>query len=123
MSQYPTVSSPVATIEVVNEEQPPPYSDFKSVQSEYLHGTAQIVVDLNKIDNYQCWSIFNILFCCWFLGCFACYFSCETDKSKEQGDIQQALNASRNARTMNIIATILGIILNALIILYRIGLY
>jgi len=79
--------------------------------------------ELNSIENYQVWSILNILCCCWILGCVACYFSLETNNHKVRGDVQGALNASRNARTINIISTVLGIILNINLILYYSGVY
>jgi hypothetical protein len=66
--------------------------------------------ELNNINNYTGWSVFNILCCSCILGCVACYFSSETDSLILKGDIQGALNASRTARIINRIATILGTI-------------
>jgi hypothetical protein len=74
--------------------------------------------ELNNIQNYQGWSILNILCCCWCLGCVACYYSCKTDSFISKGNIQSALSASRNARTINIIATVLGIIIILINIIY-----
>jgi len=76
---------------------------------------------LTEIDTYKVWSILNILCCCLCLGFVACYYSSETEEAKQRGDIQRALNASKNAQIFNIIATIVGIILITIIILFRSG--
>ena len=74
--------------------------------------------ELNHIEDHMCWSVFNILCCCWILGCVACYFSCKTGGLMSKGNIQGALYASRNARTMNCVATILGIICYLIYVIY-----
>jgi hypothetical protein len=100
MSDYPTTYPPSSN----------PY-DGKPVQSQPPWGqpanmgapgnafvvSAGFNQELNTIENYQVWSILNIIFCCWILGCVACYFSCETDNHKTRGDLEGALNASRTA--------------------------
>ena len=73
--------------------------------------------ELNQIEEYTAWSVINILFCCCCLGLVACYYSVEAGNAKKMGDIQSALNASRTARTINIIATILGPILSVICVL------
>ncbi len=78
---------------------------------------------LNDINNYQCWSILNILCCCICLGAVACYYSSKTDSALLRGDIQGALNASRNARTFNIIATVIGVIIITLNIINQVMKY
>lgn len=66
---------------------------------------------INNVESYQCWSIFNTLSCCLCLGCMACVYSIETRKLKKQGNFRGALKASKQARNLNIIDTISGIIL------------
>ncbi|CAF0934792.1 unnamed protein product [Adineta steineri] len=75
----------------------------------------------DKIESYMCWSIFSILFCGVGLGCIACCFSFKVGHLFEQGDIQGALRASKDARTMNILATLFGIIILIMCILYLTG--
>jgi hypothetical protein len=77
--------------------------------------------ELAAIYSYKAWSILNILCCCLCLGFVACYYSNETEEAKLRGDIVRALNASRNARTFNIITTIVGIIMITFYILYYTG--
>jgi hypothetical protein len=138
------------TAEHVAQQQPPPYgfinpsastdpsnTDVKPTQYQppwgqptnmvspgnAYPGSVVINPELNSIEDYQVWSILNIICCCWFIGCFACYFSLETNNNKQRGDIQGALNASRTARTINIISTVLGIIIQFNLILLYIGAY
>jgi hypothetical protein len=85
--------------------------------------TTMVHLELDQVDSYQVWSILNILFCCLCLGAIACFYSCETNDAKLRGDIQGALNASRNARTINIICTVLGLILNVILVIYYIGIF
>jgi hypothetical protein len=129
MAEYPMDSPPVsdklldeAKVEDVIQEQPPPYqpvnsntinliptqSESSQRQSENRACLTRTNVNLDYIDNYMGWSIFNIL-CCWcVISCVACYFSCQTDELKQQGDRQGALNVSRYALNFNRIATIYG---------------
>ncbi len=123
-------------------ELPPSYTSIinnsnnihpKSDQYQFQFGTTRNVIhtqnmsnvstsfnqELNNIENYKVWSIINIIFCCLCLGCVACFYSVETDDAKLRGDIQGALNASRNARTINIVATILGIIILIIYVLIQ----
>jgi len=75
-----------------------------------------------QIKSYKSWSIFNILCCCLWLGCYAYYYSIVTNDLKERGDIRGALNASNKARKFNIISTVIGIIfifITILIIIVR----
>ena len=131
MTEYPMDSPPVvnklpdeAKVEVVIQQEPPPYETLNlnninliptqhepsQKQSENRACLTTTNVNLDNIDNYKCWSIFNIL-CCWcVIGCVACYFTGQTDKFIKRGDRQAALNASRYARNFNRIATIFGII-------------
>lgn len=63
-----------------------------------------------SVREYRAWSIFNMFFCCFFLGVAACAKSRETKEKKRLGDVQGALYASGLAKTFNICATILGTI-------------
>jgi hypothetical protein len=99
-----------------------PTGTFGNTQNMY--GVPTIVnvnPDLNNVENYIVWSVLNILCCCLCLGFVGCYYSLETNNAKVRGDIQGALTASRNARTINIITTCLGLIINTIYILYSIG--
>ncbi|UJR24144.1 hypothetical protein I4U23_027110 [Adineta vaga] len=74
--------------------------------------------DVNQVESYLAWSVINILCCCLCLGFVACYFSSEVDAAKKRGDLQGALNASRSARNMNIITTVVGVIVLTIYGLY-----
>jgi hypothetical protein len=69
-----------------------------------------IIQSRDQIKSYTYWSILNIFCCCLCLGCLACYYSNQTKDLKRMDDIQGAFNASKKARIINIIATIIGII-------------
>jgi hypothetical protein len=75
---------------------------------------------IDNIKTYKTWSILNILFCCWFVGCIACWYSTETEKLKKHRDIRSALEASKQARNFNIIGTTLGLIIILLYVIYSI---
>ena len=79
--------------------------------------------NINEIENHMVWSVLNILFCCFCLGFVACYYSTETKNYKIQGNFQAALAASRSARTINIIATVLGVIITINYVIYHSGMY
>ncbi|CAF0987689.1 unnamed protein product [Adineta steineri] len=86
----------------------------------------QLVSTINnpdEIESYMCWSILSILFCGVGLGCIACCFSWKAGRLLEQGDTQGALRASKDARTMNILATLFGIIIIIIGILYLAGVF
>jgi len=93
-----------------------------SLQNMY-RGQMMVNPEINNIENYMAWSILNILFCCLCLGFVGCYYSSETNDSKVRGDIQGALNASRNARTINIITTCLGLFINTIYVLKITGIF
>ena len=128
MSEYPPVYSPpnygFANPSSSSSEEMNKGSAFPNqFQPQKVHSTIPppippvIVQDLNSVPNYMAWSILNILCCFWILGCVACFFSIQTDDSKKNGDIQGALNNSRTARIINIVSTILGLILNIIVII------
>ena len=74
---------------------------------------------IDEIQSYQCWSIFNTLCCCLCFGILASIYSKQTEQWKRQGDFEEASKNSRNARNLNIIATITGMILIPLSIYYE----
>ena len=117
------------------EETPPPsYTDLNpltfnhQIQGQWIPNNpshthvAFRVIDpqMDSIENYKIWSITNTLCCCLCLGLFACHYSYETDALKLRGDIQGALKASKNARILNITATLIGTVIIFLYILTHI---
>lgn len=82
-----------------------------NTENRNMHSVSARSLELIEIEDYYCWSIFNMLCCGICFGCVACYYSSKTNKMKLRGDIQNALDASRTARTINIITTVLGIII------------
>ncbi|CAF3942509.1 unnamed protein product, partial [Rotaria sp. Silwood1] len=76
---------------------------------------------IGEIKTYRIWSALNIVCGCLILGLVAGYYSSETEELRNKGDIQGALNASRKARTINIIATIGGITAIIIYVLYKTG--
>jgi hypothetical protein len=97
-----------------------PMGNFRNPSNMYASPLA-MNPSLTQIDSYKVWSILNIFFCCLCLGFVACYYSSGTEEAIQRGDIQRALNASKNARTFNIITTIVGIILITFYILMFTG--
>jgi Interferon-induced transmembrane protein len=84
----------------------------------YMLNTAQGThLPMPEVDSYEAWSIFNILCCCWIIGCIACHYSTETETLRARGDIVGAAAASKNARTMNIIATVGGLLVIIIVII------
>ncbi|CAF0934775.1 unnamed protein product [Adineta steineri] len=75
--------------------------------------------NLDEIETYMCWSIFNTLCCCICLGYIACCFSGTVEDLLEEGNIQGALRASKVARKMNILATFVGIFIIIVYIFYQ----
>ncbi|CAF0849825.1 unnamed protein product [Adineta steineri] len=64
----------------------------------------------NEISSYKTWSIINICCCNICLGGVALHYSNKTKDLKRNGRVQDALKASEKARTINIVATIIGIL-------------
>jgi hypothetical protein len=75
----------------------------------------------DQIETYQGWSILNTLCCCLCLGLAALHFSYNAKSLKQQGDIQGASNASKNALRINIVATIIGIFLIIITIMHHLN--
>lgn len=109
------------TTQTIVHKEPPSYGFLYSLslQNEaHSRGIPIMSIDpssrsnfqMNEIRSYTIWSILNMLFCCFILGLVACHYSNETKELQLKNDIQGAMNASRNARTLNTIATIVGTI-------------
>jgi hypothetical protein len=128
------------TVENIVQNEPPPYESLLNntnasgkilspPQWESINNneSTQSIIDarvtpilpINQIESYRVWSIVNILLCCSCLGCIACSFSMDTENFKKNGDIQGALNASKDARRMNIIATIVGTLIIITYVVYQ----
>jgi hypothetical protein len=90
--------------------QPQPVGNVPNIRTTYNPQIQQISV-------YKGWSTINIIlgFCCgiipMILGIIACYCSMETDTYKLREDYPGALGASKYARLLNIIATVLIILI------------
>ena len=86
----------------------------------YLNpGTTTISSPIPEVESYKTWSIFNVFCCFLILGLVACAFSDMTKQATLRGDIQGALSASKKARVINIIATLVGMISIIVIMLYQ----
>jgi hypothetical protein len=87
-----------------------PMGNISNIPTTYNPG-------IQQISNYKVWSIINIIlgFCCglvpMILAIIACYCSLETDTFKLRNDIPGALGASKYARILNIIATVLIVLI------------
>nr|XP_054598659.1 interferon-induced transmembrane protein 3-like [Nothobranchius furzeri] len=66
--------------------------------------------------DYLAWSIFNTLCCCLPLGIAAIIFSSKAKGANESGNSVAAQEASKTARTLNIIACVCGVIFLIIII-------
>jgi hypothetical protein len=77
MSDYPATYPPPSN---PFDEKPVPYQQASGQPTNVVGpgniypGLVELNPELNNIENYQIWSIFNILCCCWILGCVACFF-------------------------------------------------
>ncbi|XP_040278303.1 dispanin subfamily A member 2b-like [Bufo bufo] len=61
--------------------------------------------------DYLIWSIVNLICCCLPLGLAALIFSIKTRDATQQNDSFLAAKHSRTARSLNIAATVIGIII------------
>ncbi|XP_029923059.1 dispanin subfamily A member 2b-like [Myripristis murdjan] len=66
--------------------------------------------------SYLGWSIFNTLCCCLPLGIAAIVCSCRAQNANTMGETATAEEASRTAKTLNIIGLVCGIILIIIVI-------
>ncbi|KAG9465987.1 hypothetical protein GDO78_017386 [Eleutherodactylus coqui] len=61
-------------------------------------------------DDYMCWSIVSLLCCCLPIGVAALIFSCKTQDANARQDLNSARSYSSTARTLNLIAVVLGVL-------------
>ena len=73
--------------------------------------------------DYTCWSIFNILCCCFLFGIPALSYALTADTMIRTGNVHQARIYSRKSRTWNMLATIVGTITLAAFIIKEIILF
>ncbi|KAH1175447.1 dispanin subfamily A member 2b-like [Mauremys mutica] len=67
------------------------------------------IPDLDSVPSYKYWSIFNILCCCLPLGLVAVFYSGQVEECLARRDIAGAKSASDTARTINILAVVIGL--------------
>ncbi len=65
---------------------------------------------VDKPDSYLVWSILNLIFCNLFVGIAALVFSILVESNWDNRKYEQAVSASKNARILNIIGLVLGIL-------------
>ncbi|KAM3923705.1 dispanin subfamily A member 2b-like [Leptodactylus fuscus] len=65
--------------------------------------------------DYLCWSIMNLLCCCWPIGIAAVVYSCKTKKSNDIRDYTAAAINSRVAFNLNISSLVIGILFEILL--------
>lgn len=63
-----------------------------------------------KPNNYLVWTILSTILCCVPIGAVSIYFSTRVDNYWNQGQYDQALDASNKAKLWAIIAAVVGII-------------
>ncbi|XP_048009522.1 proline-rich transmembrane protein 1-like [Megalobrama amblycephala] len=71
----------------------------------------------NPKPDYLCYSIFNMLCCCFPLGMAALVFSCSTRNANYSGQQALAEKNSKTARTLNHVGVALGIVFIVLVII------
>ena len=76
-----------------------------------INPSTSLMTSVAEIPTYRRWSIFNICCCCFCIGLIALHFSSKTSTFKAAHNVGAALNASRKAHRINLVATILGAIL------------
>ncbi|XP_056296753.1 interferon-induced transmembrane protein 1-like [Pseudoliparis swirei] len=60
--------------------------------------------------SYIAWSIFNTFCCCLPLGIAAIVFSCQAQNANALGKSAEAMDASRTAKILNVVALVIGVI-------------
>ncbi|CAL8351042.1 unnamed protein product [Lota lota] len=70
--------------------------------------------------SYLAWSIFNTLCCCLPLGIAAIVCSCRAQNANALGQGAAAQEASKTAKTLNVIGLVCGIILIIIIIVVKV---
>uniref|UniRef100_A0AAQ4Q288 Uncharacterized protein n=2 Tax=Gasterosteus aculeatus TaxID=69293 RepID=A0AAQ4Q288_GASAC len=66
--------------------------------------------------SYLIWSIFNTLCCCLPIGIAAIIFSTKVQNANAVGESAKAVDASRTAKILNVVALVCGIIMLIIII-------
>ncbi|TVT52322.1 CD225/dispanin family protein [Amycolatopsis rhizosphaerae] len=86
-----------------------PYPQQPYAQSPYPQGYAQpgFAAPGQVIPNYKGWAIGSI-FLCWIVAIFAIMKSNEVDNYLAQGNLPMAQQASQSAKTLCLVATIIG---------------
>ncbi|KAG8569948.1 hypothetical protein GDO81_014607 [Engystomops pustulosus] len=64
--------------------------------------------------DYLCWSIVNLLFCCWPIGIAAIVYSCRTRDNIDAYNHEAAARNSRTAFNLNVSALVIGLIINVI---------
>ncbi|CAF1311714.1 unnamed protein product [Adineta steineri] len=125
MHQPPPVATHTMTANIPNFYQPQPVLIYQNPNHPPMmmmnHGiniNPAMTPQIMAIPDYKSWSIFNICCCCFILGIFAYIKSGRTRDNKMCGNFQGALEASKSAKILNILATVTGsIVIITLIIL------
>ncbi|XP_066428721.1 uncharacterized protein [Eleutherodactylus coqui] len=78
----------------------------------------QVASTQRTYNDYLCWSIMNTLCCFWPLGVAAIVFSCKTRSNNDARNSEAAARSSSTAFTLNIMALIIGIILEVGVAFY-----
>lgn len=68
------------------------------------------------IPNYLWQSIVVTIFCCWPFGIPAIVYAAKVDGLRSRGDIQGAMEASKNAKTWCLVSLILGLIVFVVVV-------
>jgi hypothetical protein len=78
--------------------------------------------NIREVRDYTFWSIFNLLFGCFIIGILALIASCCTKKKKHRGHLIQAQSFSKTAILLNLVGTVSGLMIVALVLLRHSGL-
>ncbi|KAM6987747.1 interferon-induced transmembrane protein 1-like [Tautogolabrus adspersus] len=71
--------------------------------------------------SYMAWSIFNTFCCCLPLGIAAIIYSNKAQTANTLGQTSEAMDASRTAKVLNILALVFGIILLIIFITLKVN--
>ncbi|XP_069751025.1 dispanin subfamily A member 2b-like [Narcine bancroftii] len=76
--------------------------------------------EIERVETYMSWSVFNLIFCFFPLGLVALIFSCKVDIASRNDDQESAMQSSFIARLLNLISTLVGIIIFIIIITIKV---
>ncbi|XP_067420070.1 dispanin subfamily A member 2b-like [Emydura macquarii macquarii] len=96
----------------------PPYSRLEELPAGGP-GPGPVSVP-GPVPSYKYWSIFNILCCCLPLGLVAVFYSGQVEECLARRDTAGAKSASDTARTINILALVIGLACIGVAIFYLI---